>query len=118
MRMTRIDWILLPVLVGVLAGVAVGSFLLAGFIGLGVLGLIIGVMAQRIELEKDGAVSNVMTTSLYAQQFKARESMSRAEKAAHRAETDALLKWLFVAKVVSAGLIILGFGLFFQFQLV
>jgi hypothetical protein len=118
MRMTRIDWILLPMLVGVLAGVVVGAFLLAGFIGLGVLGLIIGVMAQRIELEKDGATSNVMTTSLYAQQFKAQESMTRAEKAARQAENDTLLKWLFVAKVVSAGLIILGFGLFFQFQLV
>ena len=105
-------------LVGVLAGVVVGAFLLTGFIGLGVLGLIIGVMAQRIELEKDGATSNVMTTSLYAQQFKAQESMTRAEKAAHRAENDTLLKWLFVAKVVSAGLIILGFGLFFRFQLV
>jgi hypothetical protein len=117
MRMTRIDWILLPVLVGILAGIVVGSFLLAGFIGLGVLGLIIGVMAQRIELEKDGAVGHVMTTSLYAEQFKARENMSRAEKAERRAEAQALLKWLFVAKVVSAGLIILGFGLFFQFQL-
>jgi len=117
MHMTRIDWILLPLLIGVLAGLVVGTFLLAGFIGLGVLGLIVGVMAQRIELEKDGATSNVMTTSLYAQQFKAREGMSRAEKAEHRAETDALLKWLFVAKVVSAGLVILGFGLFFLFQL-
>jgi hypothetical protein len=118
MRMTRLDWILLPFLVAILAGVALGAFLLAGFLGLGVLGLLVGFMAQRIELEKDGAVSNVMTTSLYAQQFKAREGMSRAEKAEHLAETDALLKWLFVAKVVSAGLVILGFGLFFQFQLV
>lgn len=117
MRMTRIDWILLPVLVGVLAGVVVGSFLLAGFIGLGVLGLIVGVMAQNIELEKDGAIGHSRTTSLYADQFKARERMTRAEKAEHWAETDALLRWLFVAKVVSAGLIILGFGLFFQFQL-
>ncbi|MBJ6124290.1 hypothetical protein [Microvirga splendida] len=116
MRMTRIDWILLPILVGVLAGVVIGAFLLAGFIGLGVLGLIIGLMAQRIELEKDGAVSHSMTTSLYAEQFKARERMSRAEKAGHRAETQTLLKWLFPAKVVSAGLIILGFGLFFLFQ--
>src|SRR5918993_3027134 len=117
MRMTRIDWILLPFLVAVLAGIALVAFLLAGFIGLGVLGLIIGVMAQRIELEKDGAVSHYMTTSLYAEQFRAREQMTRAEKAEHRAENEALLKWLFVAKVVSAGLIIFGFGLFFQFQL-
>jgi hypothetical protein len=117
MRMTRIDWILLPVLVGLLAGVVVGAFLLAGFLGLGVLGLIVGVMAQRIELEKDGAVGHSMATSLYAQQFKAQESMTRAERAERRAENEALLKWLFVAKVVSAGLIILGFGFFVLFQL-
>ncbi len=115
--MTRIDWILLPFLVAVLAGIALGAFLLAGFLGLGVLGLIIGVMAQRIELEKDGAVSNEMTTSLYAEQFKARERMTRAERAEHRAETQALTKALSVAKIVSAGLIILGFGFFFLFQL-
>jgi hypothetical protein len=117
MRMTRIDWILLPVLVALLAGVVLGAFLLAGFLGLGVLGLIVGVMAQRIELEKDGAVSNYMATSLYADQFKARESMNPAERAERRAETRTLLKWLFVAKVVSAGLIILGFGFFVLFQL-
>lgn len=117
MRMTPIDWILLPILVAALAGVAFGAFLLAGFLGLGVLGLIVGAMAQRIELEKDGAVSNPMTTSLYAQQIKMQERMTRAERAAHRAEIRTLLKWLFVAKVVSAGLIILGFGFFFLFQL-
>jgi hypothetical protein len=117
MRMTRIDWILLPFLVAVLAGIVLGAFLLAGFIGLGVLGLIIGVMAQRIELEKDGAVSNEMTTSLYADQIKAQERMTRAERAEHRAETQALLKVLSVAKIVSAGLVILGFGFFFLFQL-
>jgi hypothetical protein len=115
--MTRIDWILLPFLVAVLAGIVLGAFLLAGFIGLGVLGLIIGVMAQRIELEKDGAVSNEMTTSLYADQIKAQERMTRAERAEHRAETQALLKVLSVAKIVSAGLVILGFGFFFLFQL-
>ena len=117
MRMTRIDWILLPILVGVLAGVVVAAFLFAGFLGLGILGLIVGFMAQRIELEKDGAVSNVMTTSLYAQQIKAQETMTRAERAERRAENEALLKWLFIPKVVSAGLIILGFGFFFLFQL-
>ena len=117
MRMTRTDWILLPILVGVLAGVALGAFLLAGFLGLGILGLIVGVMAQRIELEKDGATSNDMTTSLYAQQFEAQQRMSRAERAERKAENETLLKWLFIPKVVSAGLIILGFGLFFLFQL-
>ena len=45
------------------------------------------------------------------------ETSPASEPAEQRAEAQALLKWLFVAKVVSAGLIILGFGLFFQFQL-
>ena len=117
MRMTRVDWILLPIMVAVLAGVVLAAFLLAGFMGLGVLGLIIGVMAQRIELEKDGAVSNSMTTSLYAEQFKAQQTLTRAERAERREENRVLLKHLFVAKVVSAGLVILGFGFFVLFQL-
>lgn len=117
MRMTRIDWILLPVLIAVLAGIIGGAYLLAGFLGLGVLGLVIGVMAQRIELEKDGAVSNYMTTSLYAEQFTRQEAMTRAERAERREENRVLLKYLHVAKIVSAGFVILGFGFFFLFQL-
>jgi hypothetical protein len=117
MRMTRTDWLLLPVLIGALSGVIFMAFMLVGFFGIGVLGLIVGVMAQRIEVEKDGATSNDMTTSLYAEQFKARERMTRAERAEHHAESRTLLKSLFVAKVVSAGMIILGFGFFILFQL-
>ncbi|KAB0264518.1 hypothetical protein [Microvirga brassicacearum] len=117
MRMTRLDWILLPFLVGVLGLVLVVAFAVAGFLGLGVLGLLVGFVAQRIEVEKDGATSNYMTTSLYAEQFKAREAMSRAERAAHQAESRRLLGYLHVAKIVSAGLVILGFGFFVLFQL-
>ncbi|WP_262296190.1 hypothetical protein [Microvirga sesbaniae] len=117
MPMTRIDWILLPILLAVLGGAVLGAYLIAGFLGLGVLGLVIGVMARRIELEKDGATSNVMTTSLYAQQIEAQETMTRAERAERREETRVLLKILSMAKIVSAGFVILGFGLFFLFQL-
>jgi hypothetical protein len=115
--MTRLDWILLPVLVGVLALVTIIVFAVVGFLGLGVLGLLIGFVAQRIEVEKDGATSNYMTTSLYAEQFKAREAMSRSERAGHQAELRRLLGYLHVAKIVSAGLVILGFGFFVLFQL-
>jgi hypothetical protein len=58
-----------------------------------------------------------MTTSLYAEQFKARQSMSRSDQAEHRAETHRLLGYLHVAKIVSAGMVILGFGFFVLFQL-
>jgi hypothetical protein len=117
MKMTRLDWILLPFLVGVLALLTIVMFALVGFLGLGILGLLIGVMAQRIELEKDGATSGDMTTSLYAEQFRARQAMSRAERAEHHAQSDNLLKYLHVAKIISAGLVILGFGFFVLFQL-
>ncbi|MGO4704728.1 hypothetical protein AB4072_02985 [Microvirga sp. 2MCAF38] len=117
MRMTRIDWLLLPVLVGALTMVTYVVFSVVGFFGLGVLGLLVGFAAQRLELEKDGPVGHPMTTSLYAQHTEARSRMTRAERAAHQAETTRLLKPLFVAKVVSAGLIILGFGFFALFQL-
>lgn len=117
MRMTRIDWLLLPVVAGTLLGACFVIFLVAGFLGLGVLGLLIGFVAQRIELERDGAVGHPMTTSLYAEQASAREKMTPAERAEHAAETHSLLKPLFVAKIVSAGLIILGFGFFVLFQL-
>ncbi|WP_157961386.1 hypothetical protein [Microvirga flavescens] len=115
--MTRIDWLLLPLLTGVLFGVVCIVFALVGYLGLGVLGLLIGFVAQRIEIEKEGAVGHPMVTSLYAQQAEARQRMTRAERAEHRAEMKSLVKPLFVAKVVSAGLIILGFGFFFLFQL-
>ncbi|MBZ6076008.1 hypothetical protein [Microvirga puerhi] len=117
MRMTPMDWILLPFVMAILLGIVLGAYLVAGFLGLGVLGLLIGFVAQRIEIEKDGAVSNEMTTSLYAEQFKARECMTRAERAEHRSETKLLLQALHVAKVVSAGFVILGFGFFVLFQL-
>ena len=117
MRMTRTDWILLPFLTAILLGIVVGAYVVAGFLGLGVLGLLIGFVAQRIEIEKDGAVSNEMTTSLYADQFRARQDMTRAERAEHRQDTETLLRFLHVAKVVSAGFVILGFGCFVLFQL-
>ena len=43
MRMTRIDWILLPFWSPCWRAIVLGAFLLAGFLGLGVFGLIIGV---------------------------------------------------------------------------
>ena len=117
MKMTWLDWVLFPLLAGVLALLIVVLFAATGFLGLGVLGVLIGFVAQRMEVEKDGATSNYMTTSLYAEQFKARQAMSRAERAEHQARSADLLKYLHVAKIVSAGLIILGFGFFVLFQL-
>ena len=83
----------------------------AGAPGVGLLGLLVGFLAQRIDLERAGAVGHPMNTDLFASQFRARERMTRAERAEHEAEMKRLEAPLHWAKVSSAGLIILGFGL-------
>jgi hypothetical protein len=45
------------------------------------------------------------------------ERMSAAERAERRAEIEAAAGPLLVAKIVSAGLIVVGLGMFFLFQL-
>jgi hypothetical protein len=45
------------------------------------------------------------------------EHMSAAERAERRAEIESAAVPLLVAKIVSAGLIVVGFGLFFVFDL-
>jgi len=111
MRKTEI-----PMLCAVLTGAAAlayGAFKIAGFIGVGVLGLLIGFIAVRVELEKGGAVGGDFASGLYAQQASAQQRMSRAERAAHRAELASLARPLLIAKIIGAALIALGFGGFF-----
>lgn len=60
---------------------------------------------------RDGAHSGQPT--VLAEQFKARDRMSRAEKAALAAEKASRLQPLFVAQIIATGFVILGFGLHF-----
>jgi hypothetical protein len=103
MRFTRWDYLAFPFLAALLIGVGYGALRLVGFFGLGILGLVIGFIAVRMDLERDGG----------PEQFKARDRMSRAEKAADDAEKASRLQPLFVAQVVAAGFVILGFGFHF-----
>jgi hypothetical protein len=79
MRFTKWDYLAFPILAAILIGVGYGALRLVGFFGLGVLGLIIAFIAVRMDLERDGGHSGEPT--ILAEQFKAREHMSRAEKA-------------------------------------
>jgi hypothetical protein len=91
---------------------------IVGFLGVGVLGLIIGVIALTVELERGGPVGDYYNaTSLYSQHMAAVERMSAAERAERRAEIESASVPLLIAKIASAGLIVVGFGLFFVFQL-
>ena len=111
MRFTKWDYLAFPVLAALLIGVGYGALRLVGFFGLGVLGLIIGFIAVRMDLERDGASGGEPT--VLAEQIKLRQAMGRAERADLHAEQKARLKPLFVAQVVAAGFVILGFGLHF-----
>ena len=97
-------------LLGSLIGVFYAALRLVGFFGLGVLGLVIGFIAVRMDLERDGASSD---PSALAEQYKARERMSRAERAEYRAGQAFRLRPLFIAQVVATGFVILGFGFHF-----
>ncbi len=94
------------------------AYRIVGFLGVGVLGLIIGVIALTVELERGGPVGDYYNaTSLYSQHMAAVERMSAAERAERRTGIESAAVPLLVAKIASAGLIVVGFGLFFVFQL-
>src|SRR5215471_3372323 len=113
MRLSRSEIYLLPI---VLLGVGALAFLahrIVGFLGIGILGVLIGFIAVRVDLEKEGAVGSGWAAGLYAQQASSRHTAAHAERAAHRAEIRALRRPLLVAKIISAILAAIGFGGFF-----
>lgn len=117
MRFTRFDLVLLPVLVAVALLVVTGAFRLAGFLGLGVLGLLAAFIAVRIDLEADGVVGHPRTTGLFAETARRGRPDTPEEREARHAERQWLVRPLWWTLVASAGLIIFGFGGFFLYQL-
>jgi hypothetical protein len=117
LRLSRTDVILLPFVVIGLAGLVYVAFRTLGFLGLAILGLITGIIAVNVEMQQGGPIGSVQATGVYAEYMAAADRMTRAEKAERRAEIESAALPLLIAKIVSAGLIILGFGLFFTVQL-
>lgn len=110
MRFTKWDYVAFPLLAALAIGVFYGALRLVGFFGLGIIGLVIGFIAVRMDLERDAASSD---PRVLEEQFKARDRLSRAERADLWAAQKARLKPLFAAQVVAAGFVILGFGFHF-----
>jgi hypothetical protein len=115
LRSSHVVYLLL--LVVSLGGTSYVAYQIAGFLAVGVLGLIIGVIALTVQLERGGPIGHDQAAGVYSQHMAAVERMSPAEKAARRAEIESAALPLLVAKIVSAGLILVGFGGFFIFQL-
>ena len=102
-------YLLPPILLGV-AALAFFAFQILGFLGIGLLGLLIGFIAVQVDLDKEGVIG---PSVLHAQQMMARQHASPSERAAHRSEMQSLARPLLIAKIISAALVILGFGGFF-----
>ncbi len=118
LRLRTLHLVVYLVLVVVsLGGTSYVAYQIVGFLRIGVLGLIIGMIALTVELERGRSLVHDQAASLYIEFMAAEERMSAAEKAERRAEIESAALPLLVAKVVSAVLIVAGFGLFFVFQL-
>jgi hypothetical protein len=104
--------VMVPAALLATAGLAYAAHRIAGFLGIGVLGLLIGFIAVQVDLESGGPVGGV-STNLYAQHMTMRQSMSRSERDAAHAEMQSMRRPLTVAKLIAAALIALGVGGFF-----
>jgi hypothetical protein len=110
LRLSRAEmYMLAPVLLGV-AALAFFAHQIVGFLGIGLLGVLIGFMAVQVDLDKEGVIGPGI---LHAQQMMARQNASPSERTAHRSEMQSLARPLLIAKIISAALVILGFGGFF-----
>ena len=93
--------------------VAVIASHIAGFLGIGIVGLLIGAAVVRYDLEKDEVGGGFPSAHLYAKQVAAREQLNAEQRIARREGIRALWRPLAVAKTISIGLIALGFGGYF-----
>lgn len=115
-RMSRVDWALLPVIVVAAAFVVFAAFRYLGFLGIGILGLLTGIVAVNVDLEQGWPIGPTRM-NFYSARLGVQDRMSRAERAERRADLARDQVPIFVAKVASAGMIIIGFGLFVLVQL-
>ena len=89
---------------------------LVGWIGIGILGLIIAFIAVRLETEQRAPVGSEHDTGLYLSTLRGLDKMTRAERAAERAEIGSRLRSGTVAKAIGGILIVVGFVGFALFQ--
>lgn len=87
------------------------------FFGIGLIGVGIWFICTRMELEKEGAVGHELTPDLFAQQIKARQEMSRSERAALRGEQTLMTQSARFFKHLGIGLTVIGLGGFVLYQL-
>lgn len=101
-------------LAGIIAVLFVG---LLGFLGLGIVGLLLWLLCVRIELEREGAVGHPFATGLFAIQQRDRPGMTRAEAAGRRQQEAADVGAMFLFRMVGIALTVIGGAGFLLLQL-
>ena len=110
LRLSKAEMYMLPpILLGV-AALAYFAYKVVGFLGIGLLGVLVGFIAVQVDLDKEGTIG---VGVLHAQQMMARQNASPSERAAHKAAMQSYGRPLLITKIISAALVILGFGGFF-----
>jgi hypothetical protein len=104
---------------GWLVATAIAMLLVArlGPFGVGLIGLLVWFICVRVDLEREGAVGSPFATGLYAQQARARQEMTRSERAALRDEHSILGQSLRFGKHLGMAMTVIGMGLFAMYQL-
>jgi hypothetical protein len=109
----------LPILL-ILAGFALlgyVSYQLIGYLGLAILGLFSANILMNVDIQRGGAIGNVQAADVYARQMSYLYEATPTERAERRAEARQVALPKLVAKLISLGLIVVGFGMFFAVQL-
>lgn len=88
-----------------------------GFAAIGVIGLLVWFISERIDLEKDSAVGSGWSFDLIARQHSARERMSDAERASWRHEQSLALQSVRFVKHLGMALTLIGAAGLIWFQL-
>ena len=88
------------------------------FFGVGVIGIMLWFVCTRVESEEDGpVVGNASTVSLFAPQIRARNELSRDQRAALRHEQSLAVKSTRFFKHLGMALALIGFSGFLYYQL-
>src|SRR5512141_695827 len=90
---------------------ALAIITLFGFFGVAFFGLLLWFICTQVELESDGGAG------LFAAQARAKQQLSRAERASQRHEQSLGVKTTRFFRNVGIGLTLIGFGGFLYFQL-
>lgn len=102
-------WLIVSIVVGM-------TVAYAGFIGIGVVGLLMWFICTIVDLELDGAVGSGMSPNFLAHQVKAKLEVSRAERAACFGEKLLEAQSVRLFKYLGAALAVIGMAGFVAFQ--